>query len=282
MRVSPADGIELLRRGGLCVIPTETVYGLAADGTCEAAVRRIFTTKGRPADHPLILHVADAATARAFSVWDARADALLDLWPGPLTLVLPRRGVPDVVTGGHPTVALRVPDHPVALAMLAAVGPLAAPSANRFGKVSPTRVEHVEAELPDVPVVDGGPCRVGVESTILALAGGPPRLLRPGAVALETLIERLGPVEVGGAIAAPGTLPAHYAPRARVRLWPHGTPGADIPATAPDEHARQLYDALRAADARGAAVITCELAAPVGIGVAVNDRLRRAAAASEA
>ena len=277
MRISVPAAVERLRSGGLVAMPTETVYGLAADALCEPAVRAIFAAKGRPADHPLILHVADADAARAHTHWDPRGDGLIDLWPGPLTLVLPRRGVPDVVTGGHDTVAVRVPDHPVALALLRGVGPLAAPSANRFGRVSPTRAEHVEAEFPEIPVVDGGACAVGLESTILALICPVPRLLRPGAVTLEVLMERLGPVDVGGDIAAPGTLPSHYAPRGRVLLVPAGTPGAHLPTLPPEEYARGLYDALRACDDAGVDPIVCALAPPVGIGVAVNDRLRRAA-----
>jgi len=277
MLVTAQRGSQILKEGGICGVPTETVYGLAASARSEAAVRAIFYAKSRPAEHPLILHVADVATARQHSVWDARADALIDLWPGPLTLVLPARNVLSVITGGHPSVALRVPNHPVALEILAAVGPLAAPSANRFGRVSPTRVEHVEAEFPDLPVVDGGPCKVGVESTIVALLDGLPHLLRPGGVSLETLMARLGPVQVGGAIAVPGSLPSHYAPRAKIELIPYGTSGADIPAGAPEDHARALYDALRSFDARGAQTIVCEMADSVGIGVAVNDRLRRAA-----
>ena len=277
MRISLAEAVARLRSGELVGMPTETVYGLAADARNESAVRKVFAAKGRPADHPLILHVADAHAARDVSRWDPRADALLDLWPGPLTLVMPRRGVLDVVTGGHDTVALRVPAHAVALSLLAGVGPLAAPSANRFGRVSPTRAEHLEAEFDDVPVLDGGPCTVGVESTIVAFVGGAPRLLRPGAVTLDLLLERLGPVEVGGTVAAPGTLPSHYAPRGRVVLVPAYTPGADVPTLPPEEHARTLYDALRACDDRGLDPIVCALAEPVGIGVAVNDRLARAA-----
>lgn len=277
MRISIPDAILRLRSGEIVAIPTETVYGLAADGMSPGAVEKIFVLKGRPPDHPLILHVSGADEARAHAVWDPRGDALIDLWPGPLTLVLPNRDVPAVVTGGHATVAVRVPDHPVALAILAGVGPLAAPSANRFGKVSPTRAEHVEAELPGVPVVDGGPCRIGVESTILALLHDAPKLLRPGGVPLEDLLLRLGPIDVGGVIAAPGTLPSHYAPLGRVVTIPAGTPGAHIPRTRPDEHARTLYHRLRALDDAGIDPIVCELADPVGIGVAINDRLKRAA-----
>ncbi|MSP54134.1 MAG: threonylcarbamoyl-AMP synthase [Myxococcales bacterium] len=278
MRILPAEAVDRLLAGSIVAIPTETVYGLAADGLNEAAVRAIFVAKGRPADHPLILHVADAERAAAHARWDERADLLLDLWPGPLTLVLWNRDVPAIVRGGHPTVAMRVPDHPIALEILSAVGPLAAPSANRFGGVSPTRVEHVGIEFPGLPVVDGGPCRVGVESTIVSLLEGRPRLLRPGSVSLEELMARLGGVEVGGTIAAPGNLEAHYAPRGRVVLVPHGTPGAHVPAPERTEHARRLYDDLRHHDALGVDPIVCELAAPVGIGLAVNDRLMRAAA----
>ncbi len=235
--------VAVLRRGGLVAFPTETVYGLGADAGNEAALRHLYAVKGRPADHPVIVHLADAA---ALTDWAAEvpttARALADAcWPGPLTLVLRRNArVPDAVTGGRPTVGLRVPDQPVALALLRAFGGgIAAPSANRFGRVSPTTAADVRADLgTDVDcVLDGGPCRVGVESTIVDCTGPDPVIARLGGIPRETVEAVLGrPVAVAdrGAIAAPGTLPAHYAPRARVHLVADpadpgdpGTPAAD-------------------------------------------------------
>ena len=218
--------VAVLRSGGLVGLPTETVYGLAAVATNPDAVARIFAVKGRPADHPLIVHLPDASHVGR---WTDHTPAALEvlaaaLWPGPLTIVVPAgANVPSVVTGGRPTVALRVPAHPVALEVLRQLGEaVAAPSANRFGKVSPTTAAHVAADLGDDVdlVLDGGPCGVGVESTIVDLCGPHPEVLRTGAVTAAQLSELLGePVGVwagDGAARAPGMLASHYAPTATV------------------------------------------------------------------
>ncbi|MFP4349067.1 MAG: L-threonylcarbamoyladenylate synthase, partial [Desulfococcaceae bacterium] len=202
--VAPADlraAAQVLRSGGLVAFPTETVYGLGADALNPDAVARVFEAKGRPRFDPLIVHVPDARAAQALTTaWPKAAAALAELWPGPITLVLPRHAtVPDIVTAGLDTVALRVPDHPVALSLLRALGrPVAAPSANRFGRVSPTTADHVAEQLPEVDLVlDGGPCSVGIESTIVSvLPGEPVRLLRPGGVALEALEALVGSIEI--------------------------------------------------------------------------------------
>ena len=222
-----AVAAAILREGGLVAFPTETVYGLGADATNAAAVGRIFRVKGRPADHPLIVHLADVS---GLAPWpaelpDAARAVAEGFWPGPLTLVLRRSHlVPDAVTGGRDTVGLRVPDHPVARALLREVGGVAAPSANRFGRVSPTAAADVAADLgTDVDLIlDGGPCTVGVESTILDLSTGVAEILRPGGVSASQLAAVLGRVpEVwrgDGAARAPGMLAAHYAPTAEVRV----------------------------------------------------------------
>jgi L-threonylcarbamoyladenylate synthase len=308
------EAVALLRRGGLVALPTETVYGLAADAEDELAVRRIFAAKGRPSAHPLIVHLADAGLAsgwcRAFPEGARRLAAAF--WPGPLTLVLPRgpRAL-DVVTGGQDTVALRVPSHPVAHAVLASFGGgLAMPSANRFGRTSPTRAEHVAEDLGGAVdlILDGGPCEVGVESTIVDLSGPSPALLRPGGVAREALEEVLGasvPMAAPGGVRAPGTLPSHYAPRAGVVLAEAGevqqkvaelsatgakvglvgprqaVPGAVVALEAPADAeglARVLYAMLREGDARGCDVLVVQVPPEHGVGLAVRDRLRRAAA----
>lgn len=223
--------VELLRQGEVIGLPTETVYGLAADGTNPVAVRRIFEIKGRPTGHPLILHLGSAEWLPRYAARIPDAALLLArlYWPGPLTLVLPRtRAVPDEVTGGLDTVALRVPNHPIALEVLAQLDrPLAAPSANRFGRVSPTTRAHVLSDLgPDVPLVlDGGPSSVGVESTIVDLSGRMPRLLRHGGISLGDLEQVLGtPLEEltiiqPAEIRAPGMLESHYAPEAPLELY---------------------------------------------------------------
>lgn len=307
--------VELLRRGGLVGLPTETVYGLAADAENELAVRRIFAVKGRPSTHPLIVHLG---TSEAVKDWVRRlppeAEALAAaFWPGPLTLVLPRSTrASDAVTGGQGTVAVRVPAHPVALAVLSAFGGgLAAPSANRFGRVSPTRAAHVVADLGgDVDLVlDGGPSSVGVESTIVDLSGPEPALLRPGGVpgeALERVLGRRLPSRATGEVRVPGMLPSHYAPRAglvlasrseaggqaaalsaagrRVALC--GPAGLDVPEGVVHLHApedvtqlaRSLYELLRSVDAAQVDVAVVVLPDEAGLGVAVLDRLRRAAA----
>ncbi len=291
--VTISEAVSILRAGGLVAIPTETVYGIAANALNQAAVASIFAMKGRPAGHPLILHSRDP---RPFARFDARADRLGGFWPGPLTLVLPIRpeaGVAAAVTGGGSTLAVRAPDHPLALALLDALGfPLAAPSANRFGAVSPTTAAHVLASFPDLPTLNGGPCTVGVESTILDLTSATPALLRPGGIPAEALTLALGEEPGGPSLTrAPGTLPAHYAPRAKVvvapdaavvaaRLRDMGLWVAEIHGLDPREYARTLYARMREADEAGADVLVCEPAAEVGIGIAVNDRLLRAQASS--
>jgi len=297
------EAVRVLRRGGLVAFPTETVYGLGADASQPDAVRRVFTVKGRPLGHPVIVHLASAGDLDRWARHvPAGARVLADAcWPGPLTLVLPRRAeVPDVVTGGRDSVGLRVPAQPLALELLRRFGGgLAAPSANRFGRVSPTTAEHVRRDLGDDIdlVLDGGPCTVGVESTIVELTGDEPVLLRPGGVPAERLDELLGrPVRrtPQGPARAPGMLPAHYAPRARVVLADaaHAEdelaraeaggrrarllhPGVDAAAWA-----RSLYAWLREADADGIEVLVVVPPPEEGLGVAVVDRLRRAAAGS--
>jgi len=222
-----AEAAAVLRKGGLVAFPTETVYGLGAAARNPAAVRRIFAAKGRPADHPVIVHLPSAEDLPrwASEIPEAARALAARFWPGPLTIILPRAGdVPDEVTGGQPTVGLRVPDHPVALALLRALGDgIAAPSANRFGRVSPTTAAHVREELGlavDM-ILDGGPCAVGVESTIVDLSGERPALLRPGGVTREALEAALGvpvPDAARGLVRAPGTLASHYAPGTPLRL----------------------------------------------------------------
>jgi L-threonylcarbamoyladenylate synthase len=291
--------IALLRDGGLVVFPTETVYGLGADASNPTALRRLFAVKGRPVHHPVIVHLASAETIDdwASEVPD-EARVLTDrFWPGPLTVILRRRArVLDEVTGGLPTVGLRVPAAPVALDLLAAFGGgLAAPSANRFGHVSPTTAQSVIDELGDAVdlVLDGGPCRVGVESTIVELTGEAPTVLRPGAVTVAQLERALGrsvrPPE--GPSRAPGMLPSHYAPNAAVEIVAAEALAARteelrqqgrrvvtiVPSADLDTDAHTLYARLREADAHGADVILAVLPEDEGIGAAIADRLRKAA-----
>lgn len=314
---SPVEqAIALLHSGGLVAIPTETVYGLAADAENELAVRRIFAVKGRPSSHPVIVHLPEPS---ALAGWardvSAEARALAEaFWPGPLTLIL-RRGprALDVVTGGQDTVGLRVPDHPLTRELLRGFGGgVAAPSANRFGAVSPTTADHVRGELGGEVdlVLDGGPCRVGVESTIVDLSASVPAVLRPGAITPQQLERVLGsPVRTattGSTVRAPGLLPSHYAPRAGLYLVAQEEVSARIatlaeratrialmaaeapplPSTVehvpmpvePAAFARKLYATLRDLDARGFEVIVAVPPAETGLGIAVRDRLRRAAA----
>lgn len=298
---------RLLAAGGLVAIPTETVYGLAADARNSQAVARIYAAKDRPQFNPLIVHVPDMATARRLAQFDERAEAVAAaFWPGPLTLVLPLRpeaGLSPLVTAGLGTVALRMPAHPLARRLLALSGlPLAAPSANPSGKVSSTTAAHVVEGLGGriEAVLDGGPCPVGIESTILGL-DGPPALLRPGGVAAESLEAIVGPLVQGNAgdatrPTAPGQLASHYAPEASVRLnatakedgeiWVGFGPkciGADLNLSEKAdliEAAARLFQTLRDAD-RLAGPSGRISFAPVpehGLGLAINDRLRRAAA----
>ncbi len=300
---------EHLRAGRLVAFPTETVYGLGADATNGHAVAGIFAAKGRPHFNPLIVHLPDLAHAEAHAVLTPLARRLADaFWPGPLTLVLDKRaasGLSDLVTGGLTTLALRVPDHPVARALLAATQrPLAAPSANRSGRISPTQAVHVAADFGDevAMILDGGATAHGLESTVIDARGAHPILLRPGAVTAETIEAVLGEKVLRADIEAerpnaPGQLASHYAPAAHVRLGASDVRageallafGANVPATdgtvinlSPTrdltEAAANLFAALRALDVGGVATIAVMPIPEHGLGEAINDRLRRAAA----
>jgi L-threonylcarbamoyladenylate synthase len=322
-RVLPADDPEaiaeaarLLRSGGLVAFPTETVYGLGANAFDARAVARVFAAKARPSFDPLIVHLADAGDLGRVAADTGPGAATVSrlaerFWPGPLTLVLPRRpAVPDLVTAGLDTVGVRVPGHPAARALIrAAATPVAAPSANPFGYVSPTRADHVVAQLGDAVdlVLDGGPCRVGVESTILSLAADPPVILRPGGVTREELEDALGiALAVAGPVerpTAPGQLERHYATRTPLRILagpagpaPEGParvgllafhrasaargyaavevlgPGDDLTAAAAG-----LFAALRRLDDAGLDLVLAEPCPEEGLGHAIMDRLRRCA-----
>jgi L-threonylcarbamoyladenylate synthase len=304
-----ADAAANLLAGGLVAFPTETVYGLGADACNGEAVARIYAVKGRPADHPLIVHVASmdglgdwADDVPAYAISLAR-----DFWPGPMTLVVTRSALAaDFVTGGQDTVGVRVPNHPVALGLLEAFETaggkgVAAPSANRFGNVSPTTAQAVSDELRDYLadgdlILDGGACDVGVESTIIDCTGDAPKILRPGAVT-EEMIEHSTGLDVldadGIAIRVSGSLESHYSPIATVVLDQSPVAGqgfiamADVVAgdgvvrlAAPSTHeefARVLYSALRAADEQGLATVVVAQPAGNGIAIAIRDRLKRAA-----
>jgi len=304
-----ARAVEILARGGLVAFPTETVYGLGGDASNEAAVARIYRVKGRPADHPLIVHIGDASLLARWAR-DVPADAhrLAErFWPGPLTLVLKRATtVNERVTGGQDTVGLRVPGHPLALELLRAFGGgIAAPSANRFGKLSPTTADHVRRDLgTDVDLVlDGGPCEVGIESTIVDLSRGAPVLLRPGRIGAADIAAVIGADPRPRDAAAPrasGTLEVHYAPRHRLRLvsrielapaltresavlaFEEAPAGATAAmwvraSSDPQRYARELYALLRRLDDAAAATILVERP-PEGPGwEAILDRLTRAA-----
>ncbi|WP_417807332.1 L-threonylcarbamoyladenylate synthase [Thioclava sp.] len=301
-----AKAVRLLRAGSLVALPTETVYGLAGDACNDHAVASIFAAKGRPQFNPLIVHVADMAMAEKIAVFSDGAHAMAQaFWPGPLTLVLPLRagcGISDLVTAGNDSVAIRLPAHPVARGLLSAFGgPLAAPSANPSGKISPTTARHVLDGLGGkiAAVVDGSACEVGVESTILSL--DPPRLLRPGGLPLEALEAALGhPIASAGDAAkpnAPGQLISHYAPGAQVRMNANEAQAGEVfvgfgPTERADlslsqngdmvQAAANLFATLRAADAlaqaRGASTIAFAPIPDHGLGRAINDRLRRASA----
>jgi L-threonylcarbamoyladenylate synthase len=298
-----AAAARALADGGLVLLPTETVYGLGADAANPAAVAAIFEAKGRPRFNPLIAHVHDAETAARIAVFDDRARALADaFWPGPLTLVAPIRdpaAVCDLARAGLDTVAIRVPGHPLSRAVLAAFGgPVVAPSANRSGRPSPTTFDDAFAETGDkaAAALDGGPCQVGLESTVVAVLDGPVRLLRPGAVTraqLEAVVGPLAPAD-DDARRSPGRLALHYAPDAPVRIeaeapregeaflafgaWPEGegvfnlSPSGDLA-----EAAANLFAYLRAADRTRPVGIAVAPIPGEGLGEAINDRLRRAA-----
>ncbi len=304
--------VEILRSGGLVAFPTETVYGLGADATSEAAVRRIFAAKGRPATNPLIVHVADIDAARRYvTEWSDAAQTLAAVWwPGPLTLVLPKTDeIPDLVTAGRASVGLRAPDHPIALDLLRAFGkPVAAPSANRSNHVSPTTAAHVRDELGEAVdvILDGGPCRVGIESTVLDLSGPRPTILRPGGVSRRQIEAIIGPVEVasaavapGESAASPGQHPVHYAPRSpafRFETSQRGIVPADntgllvvgtgeqlrqwgrivaMPRVA-DEYARHFYAILRDVDGQNVRAIYIEMPPDRPEWAAIRDRIARA------
>ena len=302
-----AEAAALLRAGRLCAFPTETVYGLGADATNADAVLSIYETKGRPRFNPLIVHCADLAMAETLAEFSPLARKVTSLWPGSLTLVLPARPgnvLADVAMAGLDSVAIRIPDHALALELIAAVGrPLAAPSANPSGKLSPTTAEQVRRGFGGrVPVLDGGPCRAGVESTIIRVEGDQLVQLRAGAVARKEIERKLGvPVALakkGSAVAAPGMLASHYAPNAQMRLNAEPREGEAYLAfgTAPDfggvmrnlspagdlhEAARNLFSMLHELDAAGAGVIAVAPIPDEGLGEAINDRLARAAAPRE-
>jgi L-threonylcarbamoyladenylate synthase len=308
-----ADAAANLLAGNLVAFPTETVYGLGADACNAAAVARIYSVKGRPADHPLIVHVASmdalgdwAADVPAYAIALAR-----DFWPGPMTLIMKRSALAgDFVTGGQDTVGIRVPDHVVALGLLEAFARaggrgVAAPSANRFGNVSPTTAQAVADELSEYlsdadQIIDGGACAVGVESTIIDCTGDVPRILRPGAVTVAMIEESTGLlVSIDGkavdgpVIRVSGSLDSHYAPEATVVLDQSpiagqgfiamadvATPDGVVRLAAPksdDEFAQVLYAALRAADEQGLQSVVVAQPQGAGIAVAIRDRLMRAA-----
>jgi L-threonylcarbamoyladenylate synthase len=304
------DAAANLLAGGLVAFPTETVYGLGADACNADAVARIYSVKGRPADHPVIVHIAsmDGLGDWADDVPEYAIALARDYWPGPMTLVVRRSGLAaDFVTGGQDTVGVRVPDHPVALGLLEAFvraggKGVAAPSANRFGNVSPTTAQAVSDELGDYladgdQILDGGACAVGVESTIIDCTGDVPRILRPGAITEQMIAESTGSHSVGpveeNAIRVSGSLEAHYAPMATVVLDQSPVAGQGFIAMADvvtadgvvrlaapktdEEFARVLYSALRAADQQGLATVVVQLPQGAGIAVAIRDRLKRAA-----
>ncbi|MDP6342337.1 MAG: L-threonylcarbamoyladenylate synthase [Alphaproteobacteria bacterium] len=302
-----AEAVALLAAGELVAFPTETVYGLGADATNAVAVARIFAAKERPAFNPLIAHLDSIDGVAAQAVWNRPAEDLARaFWPGALTLVLPRRAdgaIAEITCAGLDSVALRVPSHPGAHELLRAIGrPIAAPSANRSGRISPTRAEHVADEMGDrvALILDGGPCRIGLESTVVGFREDRPVLLRPGGVPLEDLREAVGEVEVWSGAAAqprsPGQMQSHYAPRKPLRLNAAGaepgesllgfaaTPGAsaDLSPTGDlVEAAANLFDLLRQLDQGPGEAIAVAAIPEGGLGRAINDRLRRAATAQD-
>jgi L-threonylcarbamoyladenylate synthase len=309
-----SDAVRILRAGGLVAFPTETVYGLGADGTNDRAVARIFAAKGRPGTNPLIVHVADGEVAKRYArEWPETAARLAArFWPGPLTLVLPKAAsIVDGVTAGRGTVGLRVPNHPIALELLRAFGgPVAAPSANQSNRISPTTAQHVRDELGDAVdlILDGGPCLVGIESTVLDLSSEVPTILRPGSISQREIESVIGPVRSGWqmvgngeAASSPGQLAVHYSPRTRtwrfetsqrasiaammtdevygvIAIGDFGRKGGRFVTLAgdPASYAREFYKVLRELDEMPLAAIFIELP-PVGMEwAAVRDRIMRA------
>lgn len=287
--VDIARAAELLRGGKLVAIPTETVYGLAANALDEEAVRRIFAAKNRPYSSPLIVHVADIGMARELVLeWSPLAETLAArFWPGPLTIIVPKSDkVPDVITAGLPGVALRMPAHPMALAVIqAAQLPLAAPSANRFTQLSPTTAQHVREGLGDAVdfVLDGGPCAVGIESTVISLTGPVPRILRPGMVSQTQIEEAIGPVESGAGEESPGQHPKHYSPRTRLAIGEAPREGHGVrldSSNMPHEaaaYAELFYGKLHELDQQGYDWIAIELPPDTPEWAGVRDRITRAA-----
>jgi L-threonylcarbamoyladenylate synthase len=277
---------ELLRAGRLVAIPTETVYGLGANALDESAVRRIFEAKGRPLSSPLIVHVANIAMARSLAKeWPREAETLAHgFWPGPLTIIVPKNDrVPDVVTAGLPSVALRMPSHPIALAVITAAAlPVAAPSANRFTELSPTTAQHVRDSLGDAVdlVLDGGPCSVGIESTVISLAGRAPRILRPGMVSQRQIEDLIGPVGIGAGAESPGQHPRHYSPRTPVFIGAPPPSGRGLQLNLPSEPAaaaETLYRRLHELDQKSYDWIAIELPPDTPEWAGVRDRIIRAA-----
>lgn len=317
MKLNPADAellsqaVHALQNGDVIGLPTETVYGLAADAMNVAAVRKIFALKGRPVDHPLIVHIADSSQLSKWAI-DVPEEAYVlaqHFWPGPLTMILRKQAtVPDDVTGGQDTVGLRCPAHPLALVLLQQFnGGVAAPSANRFGRISPTSAQHVRDEFGDAVsiVLDGGECEVGIESTIIDLSSQQPRLLRPGMISQDDIEAVIGPIETRANEKSPrvsGSLAAHYAPRTPMQMLPrhelileyhrnqqrgircevlcldelpNGLNGLSL---GNDHHAyaHGLYAAMRELDARHADLLLLEQIPHTSDWLAVNDRLDRA------
>lgn len=313
-RQALAEAADRLRRGGIVAFPTETVYGLGADTFNEEAIRRVYATKGRPFNNPLIAHVRDATQAqRLVETWNRRCAALArQFWPGPLTLVVPKSSqVPAAATADYPTIAVRCPAHEVARELLAAFGgPISAPSANRSGHVSPTRAQHVASDFAtcdDLLILDGGPCEVGIESTVLDLSSETPRILRTGSITRESIEDAIGERVEGGTMpdaqrASPGTAASHYAPRTAAELVSRDELAARLAENAEScavlvrgsfttspphrvfimptdaaEYAHALYATLREADSLGASRILIERAPDDDERwAAVRDRLRRA------
>jgi len=309
------EAVAVLKRGGLVAFPTETVYGLGADASNPAAVARIFEVKGRPSGHPVIVHIGSAGQLERWAreVPEAAGKLAARFWPGPLTLVLKRApGVGDRLTGGQDTIGIRVPGHPVALELLRQFGGgIAAPSANRFGRISPTRAEHVHEDLGDEVdlILDGGPCEIGIESTIVDLSRGTPVVLRPGRIEAKDIAATLGVsprLRDPGAPRAPGTLGSHYAPRRPLRLiasdeWERalrfGSRNSAVlsfrprplgdsrpmwieaPRSAPGDYAHELYANLRALDLSGCDEILVEAPPQTAEWAAIMDRLARARSA---